>query len=101
MEIFKPSLIENEVKYNLAHSLKTIRNYKDKYITIFINITLLLVFFLFVGGILYYRYKGKPTPEILAQKEREKKFYLFEKLQKFAIDKQKENQNLITNLPLS
>ena len=100
METFRPSLIENEVKYNLNRSLKNIRNYKDKYITILVNIFLLVSFVVVVGGFLYYRYKGKPTPEILAQKNREKKYYLFEKLQKFAIDKQKENQNLITNLPL-
>ena len=33
-------------------------------------------------------------------KERQQKLYLFQKLQQYSYDKQKEHQRLITNLPI-
>jgi hypothetical protein len=49
---------------------------------------------------LYYRYKGKLTPEEKEAKEKLKKQYLFEKLHKISYEKRKEQQNLITDLPI-
>ena len=100
MEYIKPSLTEFETKYYIRNSLKDVREFKNKYITIFVNIFLLLLFIGLVGGLLLYKYKGKPTQQEKMMKERQKKLYLFQKLQQYSYDKQKDRQQLITNLPL-
>lgn len=100
MDISKPSLTEFSTKYYIRHSLQQVRRLKDKYITITVNISLFLLFIGVVGGLLYYKYKGKLTPEQKQIKDREKKMYLFQKLHQISYEKQKESQELITNLPL-
>jgi hypothetical protein len=100
MEITKPLLTENMNKYLIKKSLRQVRNFKNYYITLIVNISF---FILFVGTIiifLYYRYKGKLTPEEKEAKEKLKKQYLFEKLHKISYEKRKEQQNLITDLPI-
>ena len=100
MEINRPSLTEFDTKYYIRNSLRASRQFKDKYITIFANIFLFLLFVGIIGGILYYKYKGKLTPEENARREHDKKLFLFQKLQQYSYDKQKESQRLITNLPV-
>lgn len=100
MEFKIPSLIEHESKYIIKHALRTSRDFKDKYINIAVNIILFLLFTSLIGCILFYKYKGKPNEEEIIHKNNIKKKYFFEKLQKYQIDKQKENQRLITNLPV-
>jgi hypothetical protein len=100
MEITKPLLIETMNKYLIKKSLREVRTFKNYYITLIVNVSF---FILFVGGIaliLYYRYKGKLTPEEKEAKEKLKKQYLFEKLHKISYEKRKEQQNLITDLPI-
>jgi hypothetical protein len=100
MEYSKPLLTELTTKFYIKNSLKEVRHFKNKYISIIVNI---LLFLLFIGTIslyLYYKYKGKPTPEEIKIKENQKKHYLFEKLHKISYEKRKENQNLITDLPI-
>ena len=99
MEIIKPTLIEFESKYVLKHALKNSKEFRDKYINIFTNIFLFLLFSLIFGGYLFYKYKGKLKEEEIKKKNLIKKNYFFEKLQKYQLDKKKNNQNLITNLP--
>ena len=100
MDISKPSLTEFSTKYYIRHSLQQVRRLKDKYITIAVNISLFLLFIGLIGGLLYYKYKGKLTPEQKQIKDREKKMFLFQKLHQISYEKQKESQELITNLPL-
>jgi hypothetical protein len=100
MDLSKPSLTEFSTKYYIRHSLKEVRRIKDKYITILVNILLFLLFIGTIGGLLYYKYKGKLTPEQKKLKEQEKKMYIFQKLHQISYEKEKESQNLITNLPL-
>lgn len=100
MDSYKPSLIETSTKYYLKRALIHSRVLKDKYITIFTNISL---FLLLIGGVslfLWYRYKGKLTPVEKAVKDKEKKEYLMKKMREFAIEKQKNQQSIITNLPI-
>jgi hypothetical protein len=100
MENTKPVLIENMNKYLIKKSLREVRKFKNYYITLIVNISF---FILFVGSIalfLYYRYKGKLTPEEKEIKEKQKKQYLFEKLHKISYEKRKEQQTLITDLPI-
>lgn len=96
----KPNLIENKIKQNLNYNLKNIRIFKDKYITLFINLFLFILLIIIIGGFLSYKYKGKLSPEELLKKENDKKIYLFTKLKQFSINKQKQQQKLITNLPI-
>ena len=99
MDIVKPSLTEFTTKYYVRHSLKEARIFKDKYITIFVNIILFLSFIMLFGGLLYYKYKGKLTPEEKYRISKQKQQYIFEKLHRISYEKQKEQQSLITNLP--
>jgi len=99
MEFIKPSLTEFNTKYYIQKSLKRSRDFKNKYITIFVNIFLFLSFIGLITGLLLYKYKGKLTQEEKNIKNREQKIYLFKKLQQYSYDKQKAQQQLITNIP--
>ena len=100
MEFTKPSLTEFTTKYYIRHSLKEVRVLKDKYMTIGVNILLLIIFVTLIGGLLYYKYKGKLTDQEKIVKEQQKKMYLFQKLHQISYEKNKEKQNLITDLPI-
>jgi hypothetical protein len=98
-EISKPLLTEPGVKYFLNQALKQAHIIKEKYNNTIFNIFMLILFFFILGAILLYKYKGKPTPIEIAQKNKEKQHYILEKIKNFQIAKQRENQNLITGLP--
>lgn len=95
-----PSLIDNTTKYYINKSLKDARSLKNKYITIFVNIGLFLLFVAVVGGLLYYKYKGKLTSYEKKKRDDEKKMYIYKKLQQYSYNKQKASQSIITNLPV-
>lgn len=101
MEKITPSLIENSTKIYLRSALKDSRNIKNKYITIGVNIFLFILFIIFIVGFLLYKYKGKLTPQEKEKKDREKQEYLINMMQRYSVEKQKESQSLITNLPLN
>ena len=101
MEKITPSLIENSTKYYLRTALKESRNIKNKYINIGLNIFLFLLFILIIVGFLLYKYKGKLSPQEKEKKNREKKQYLTNMMQRYSFEKQKARQSLITNLPLN
>jgi hypothetical protein len=101
MEKITPSLIENSTKFYLRTALKESKNIKNKYITICVNIFLFILFIIFIVGFLLYKYKGKLTPQEKEKKDREKQEYLINMMQRYSVEKQKESQSLITNLPLN
>ena len=94
-----PVLTEPGVRYYLAGTMKECRLFKDRYLSVIFNISMLLCFGVIVCGFLVYRYKGKLTPEEQAQKACRKKEYIFTKLQHLAQQRQKVSQDSITNLP--
>lgn len=96
----RPNLTEPGVKYFLSQTLKECRKFKDKYQTIIFNVGLFLFLVFTIGSILYFKYKGRLTPEEIKRKNREKKEYIFSKLQQLAYIKQKQNETLITDLPV-
>ena len=100
MEFIKPTLTEISTKYYIRNSLKEVRLIKDKYISICANVFLFVFFILVIGGLLYYKYKGKLTPEQEVIKNNVKKQYIFEKLHRISYQKQKDSQSLITGLPI-
>jgi hypothetical protein len=101
MNSIKPTLIEPGVRYFLNGTLKECRKFKDNYISVIFNISMILLLFALVGGFLMYRYKGKPTPAELDLKNRKKQEYIVSKLQQLAIEKKKNSVNttMITGLP--
>ena len=100
MDFIKPTLTEFSTKFYIRNSLKEVRRVKDKYITIGVNVGLFILLIAVGGGLLYWKYKGKLTPQQKKVKEQEKKMYLFQKLHQISYEKEKASQNLITNLPL-
>jgi len=96
----KPILTEPGVKYFLSQSLKECRKFKDRNINIFFNIGMTLLFIFILGGILFFKYKGRPTKSELERKNREKQEYIVSKLQQIALVKSHNNGDLITDLPL-
>ena len=101
MNSIKPTLIEPGVKYFLNGTLKECRKFKDNYISVIFNISMILLLVALVGGFLMYRYKGKPTPAEIELKNRKKQEYIVSKLQQLAIEKKKNtvNTSMITGVP--
>tara|TARA_B110000977_G_scaffold185568_1_gene250514 strand:- start:344 stop:763 length:420 start_codon:yes stop_codon:yes gene_type:complete len=99
----KPKLVEPGVKYFFKGVLKECHNYKLKNYNLFYNISLFILFFLILGTILYYRYKGNKTSEERYAKNVQDKQYIMSKLvyyNRSNLENQKRVQNnMITNLP--
>ena len=55
MNSIKPTLIEPGVKYFLNGTLKECRKFKDNYISVIFNISMILLLVALVGGFLMYR----------------------------------------------
>tara|TARA_Y100001970_G_scaffold288239_1_gene414991 strand:+ start:1210 stop:1626 length:417 start_codon:yes stop_codon:yes gene_type:complete len=101
--INKPKLIEPGVKYFFRGILKECNNYKQKNYNLFYNLTLFILFFLTLGTILYYRYKGNKTSQEKYIKNIKDKQYIMSKLVYYnrvnLENNQKIKNNMITNLP--
>jgi len=99
MDTIAPCLTEPGVKYFLSGTLKECRKFKDRHISIFFNIGMIILFVFVVGGFMIFKYKGKLTGAEIAQKNRVKQEYIVSKLQQLALYKQNQSESLITNLP--
>jgi hypothetical protein len=95
----KPKLIEPGIKYFLNETLKQCREFRNTYNNTIFNISLLLCFFVILGAILLYKYKGKLTPVEKDIKNREKQQYILSKIKNFQDAKRLAHQELITGLP--
>jgi len=98
-DFVKPMLTEPGVKYFLNESLKQCHYYKEKYNNTIFNIGLLIGFFIILGILLLYKYKGKLTAEQIKEKEIEKKKYILSKIRNYQDAKIRAQQELITGLP--
>ena len=105
----KPSLTEPGVKFFMSKVLKHCSQQKYMFSNLVFNIILFLVFVLIIGGFLYYKYRGKLTPEEKEKKFREEKKDVLMRLNALNvnIEKSKRNgvngengANLITDLPM-
>ena len=95
----KPILTEPGVKYFLNETLKQCHSFKEKYHNTMFNIGITIAFFIILGILLLYKYKGKLTPEEIEEKETEKKQYILSKIKNYQETKLREQQQLITGLP--
>ena len=64
-----------------------------------LNVGLLVGFFIILGILLLYKYKGKLTPEEILKKDLEKKQYILSKIKIYKESKLRAQQELITGLP--
>ena len=94
-----PILTEPGVTYFLNQSLKQSHIIREKFYNMVFNIGMLIFFIIILGGMLAYKYKGKLTHIEIAQKNKEKKQYILERIKNFQISKQRAHEELITGLP--
>lgn len=95
----KPMLIEPGVKYFIGEMLKQCHKVKEAYQNMLFNVGLLAFFFVSLGILLIYKYKGKLTPEEIEENETQKKYYIMSKIKNYQDAKIKAQQTLITGLP--
>ncbi len=95
----KPILTEPGIKYFLNETLKQCHQFKEKYNNYMFNIGILITFFVILGSILLYKYKGKLTPEEVEENELVKKRYILSKIKNYQDAKIRSQQELITGLP--
>jgi hypothetical protein len=95
----KPILTEPGVKYFLNETLKQCHSFKEKYNNMMFNIGITIAFFIILGILLLYKYKGKLTPQEMEQKETDKKQYILSKIKNYQETKLRAQQQLITGLP--
>lgn len=98
-DINKPMLTEPGVKYFINETLRQCHKVKEKYQNTFLNIFLLILFFVVLGGWLLYNYKGKLSQEEIEEKEMVKKQYILSKIKNYQSAKIRAQQELITGLP--
>ena len=94
-----PKLTEPGITHFINNSLLKCHQLKMVYYNKLVNAGFLLLFFVILGSILIYKYKGKLTPSQIKQKNLEKYKYILEKVRKTTEEKQKQSQQLITGLP--
>ena len=96
----KPILTEPGIKYFLGCTLKECKLVRDKRYTVLFNVGMTALLLGIFGGFLYYRFKGKLTPQQMAEKNQRKKEYLFAKMQQLAlVRKNMTPGGAITQLP--
>ena len=92
-----PTLTEPGVKYFLKETLKRCHQKKYEYNSLVFNLALLSFFIILFGGILYYKFRSKPTEEELKERNLQKQQWILSKV-KENMDK-KNKKNIITDLP--
>jgi hypothetical protein len=95
----KPTLTEPGVKYFLNQTLKQCHIIRDNFHNMVFNVGLFIAFFLILGVILLYKYKGRLTPVEIEKKNKEKQQYILSKIKIFQEAKKIAHQELITGLP--
>tara|TARA_X000000368_G_C22945982_1_gene674385 strand:- start:497 stop:838 length:342 start_codon:yes stop_codon:yes gene_type:complete len=95
----KPLLIEPGTKYFLSATLKKCNIKKRKNDRFYFNVILLSIFIIVILSFLIYKYKNKPTTDQIQQKNREKEIYILSKVRNVIERKEKEQTDMLTNLP--
>jgi hypothetical protein len=94
-----PSLVESNVKYAISESLKQAHTYKMKTYSFFFNLGIVVLFFLVFGGVLYYRYKTKPTPQEAHEKMIKDQAIIMSKIHQHQDDRQRSKYSGMTKMP--
>ena len=105
----KPILTEPGVKYFMNQVLKQCNEQRFVFTNTVYNLVLFLIFILIIGGFLYYKYRGKLTPEEKESIFREQKQDVLSRLNSLNVKIENSRRgngvggnttNLITDLPL-
>ena len=94
-----PILIESGTKYFLQETLKQCNKVRTYYYSFLLNIFILFIFLLALGGFLYYRYSSRLTPEQKKKKHQKEQEYILTKLRSINEEAQRKQNLFITNLP--
>ena len=95
-----PTLCEPGMVYFLKKSLKQCKNFRNYHSTLLFNLGATILLVVGVGGLLWYRYKGKPTQEDILARQQKTHTYLVSKLQQYtAMVKNTKDPNMINDLP--
>ena len=103
----KPILIEPGVKSFFSGVLKGCNQIRSNHYNTIFNVSMFALFVFLISSILYFKYKGKLTPEEKERKQQQEKQYILTRLNNVSavihMDRQKvgnmTNANLITDLP--
>ena len=103
----RPTLIEPGVKSFFGGVLKGCNQIRSNHYNTIFNISMFFLFVFLLCSILYFKYKGKLTPEEKERKKQQEKQYILTRLNNVSavinMDRQKvgniTNANLITDLP--
>jgi hypothetical protein len=99
----KPVLTEPGVKYFMSEVLKTCKDKKSVFTNNIFNLVLFLIFILIMGGFLYYKYRGRLTPEEKDAKLREQKQDVLARLNALNVkieSSKRGSAGMITDLPM-
>jgi hypothetical protein len=92
-------LTEPGVRAYFITSLTDCKEMKMKYYTTLLNSGLFVLFCVLLGGILWYKYKGKLTPKQKKSKLEADRIYILNRLKLVDQKRQLDNNVLITGLP--
>ena len=95
-----PTLCEPGMKDYLKGSLRECRRFRDQHTTLLFNIGATLVLVAAVAGVMWYRYRGRPTREEENEKRRKTHEYLVSKLQMYSAIRDNARPGMITGLPV-
>jgi len=95
----RPKLVEPGTKYFLSETLKQCHQFKLRHHNIMMNVLLAGILVFMMASFLWYKYRGKPTPEEERLRERQKREYILSKIQNYQESKRQLSDRLITGLP--
>tara|TARA_B110000285_G_C15074280_1_gene589800 strand:+ start:577 stop:918 length:342 start_codon:yes stop_codon:yes gene_type:complete len=94
-----PRLVEPGARYFLGETLNNCATFKKKYYNDMLNWSIACVVVFVFGMLLYYKYKGKPTPSQKMLKDREKQHYILSRIHNYQDAKKNQSHANITGLP--
>ena len=95
-----PNLVESRAKVFLGGALRHSHEVRKKYIDQIYNFGLAILLISVVGGFLLFKYKGRLTPAEKAIKKRKEYEHILIQLKKIENRQFKDNQTLLTDLPV-
>lgn len=94
-----PRLVEPGTRYFLGETLNNCAAFKKKYYNDMLNWSIACILICIFATLLYYKYKGKPTPSQKMLKDREKQHYVLSRIQNYQEAKKAQSHAIITGLP--
>ena len=95
----RPILIEGGTKYFLRETLKHCHKKNLNYFNKVFNFSMLFFFIIILATVLIYKYRTKLTPKEKQDKLKLNKIYVLNELKSMRLQRHKEQNKLITNLP--